>query len=974
MKSHHWIVAVVFVCIVPGIASAQRGVGTIAGVVKDATGAVIPGVTVEVASPALIEKVRSVVTDGAGQYRVVDLVPGVYDVIFSLQGFATIRRSGIELVAGFTATVSADLRLGELEETVLVEGHSPVVDVQSAVQQRTVSREVLDTIPRANLYSNITSLTPGITMGGANQIRQDVGGSAGQSWVQVGIHGGRQGDQQVQLDGMSLSLLRTVGTPTLIPQDASIEEYQIELAARGAESETGGIRINMVPKEGGNVFRGTFIFNGTNERFQANNVSDELRRQGLRDPNSVKSMYVMNAGVGGPLVRDKIWLYTAWQKTNTESYIAGMYFNQTPGTPFYTPDFERRAVDLQPGWGANARLTWQANDKNKFSFYYDYADVCSCNYFLSATRSPEASWIASFINNLVQVRWTHAASNKLLFEVGNSSYYIHYSDSPQKYAGNQPMVELSSGLNYNAMSLSTWSYDDHYSTLHNTRASATYYTGTHSMKVGMDLRIANMRSLYMSPTGVVYRMLNQVPNSLLYLSTPYQTNTWILPNLGLFAQDQWTINRLTTSLGVRFDTFKTSYPDQGVIAGPFVPERSAPASGVLNWTDINPRLTASYDLFGNGRTALKATLGRYPLQEGANRTESNIPYIAALNTNVRQWRDLNGDYEPQGDPLNPEANGELGPSTNRNFGKPVASVQYDKYLLEGFGHRPYNWEASAGIQHELIPRVGISAMYFRRSFGNFQLTDNLAVGPEDYDPFCITAPSDPRLPSGGGQRICGLYDLNPSKLGQVDNLITLSSKYGQQEEVYNGVDLTVNARMRNGVLLQGGMSTGTTTTDSCDAGLKPDNPSVLYCHVETPFLTSVKFLASYALPWGIQVAGTYQNEPGPQITANYIAGNAQIAPSLGRNLASGPNGTVTVNVVPPGTLYGKRMQQLDIRFAKLLSIGKTKTRASLDFYNALNGNAPLAVNSSYGTNGAPWQVPLNILPARLIKFAMLVNF
>jgi hypothetical protein len=974
MKPRSWIIALVLVCIVPNVALAQRGFGAIAGVVRDGTGGVLPGTTVEVSSPALIERTRTAQTNEQGMYRVVDLVPGIYAVTFTLDGFTTVRREGIELTAGFTATVNTDLAVGSVNETLVVEAPSPVVDLQNVRQERTVSRQVLDTVPRNNLYSNVASLTPGITMGGSNQIRQDVGGAAGQSYVMVGIHGGRVGDQQVQIDGMSLGLMRVIGTPTMIPHDGSIQEYQLELSARNAESETGGVRINIIPKEGGNSLRGTFIMNGTSERFQSSNYTDSLRQRGLKTPNSVKSMYVVNGAVGGPVMPNKVWFYTSYQKTLTDSYMAGMYYNKTVGTSYYTPDLERRAIDHQPGWGINSRVTWQASTRNKFNFYYDFQDLCSCNYFLSATRAPEASWIASFINNLAQVHWTNTVSDKLLLEAGASLYFIHYSDSPQEFAGDQPMVEMSSGLNYNAMSFSTWSYDDHYSQLHNIRASATYVTGSHTAKAGMDLRLGRMDSTYMSPNGQTYRFLNGVPNSTLYFSTPYSTLTYIRPNLGLYAQDVWTRKRLTISAGLRLDIFNTSYPDQSVEAGPFVGPRSATGASVLKWTDLNPRLGASYDLFGNGKTAVKWSLSRYIGQEGVNSTEANIPYIGALNTNTRSWNDSNGDRVPQGDPLNPAANGELGPSMNRNFGTGIPSITYDPDRLRGFGSRFYNWETSAGVQHELLPRVGVSAMYFRRSYGNFPLFDNRAVGPDDYDPYCITAPVDSRLPGGGGHQICGLYDLNPSKVGQVDNYATLASKHGEQQEVYTGFDFSINARVSQRLLLQGGTSTGRTMTDTCDAGLKVDSPSDLYCHTETPFLTSVKFLASYTLPWGVQVAGTFQNEPGAMIIANYIARNTEIAPSLGRNLSSGAFGTAVINIVEPGTLYGDRMTQLDFRVAKMLDIGRSKARLSFDVYNALNGNAPLSMNNSFGTDGAPWQVPLTILPARLMKFSLRVNF
>jgi hypothetical protein len=255
---------------------------------------------------------------------------------------------------------------------------------------------------------------------------------------------------------------------------------------------------------------------------------------------------------------------------------------------------------------------------------------------------------------------------------------------------------------------------------------------------------------------------------------------------------------------------------------------------------------------------------------------------------------------------------------------------------------------------------------------NLETTDNLAVASSDYDPYCVTAPLDSRLPDGGGQQICGLFDLRQNKVGQQDSVRTSSSPYGDQIESWNGADFTVNARLRNDLLLQGGVSTGKTLTDSCDVVGKIDNPSTLYCRVETPFLTQVKLLGAYTLPWKIQVAGTLQSVPGPQIAASAVFSSAQVAQSLGRPLSSAAN--VTVNVVPPGTMYGDRLYQLDVRFGKIFTLGRRRLHGMVDLYNALNADTVLTQNNTYGTNGASWQVPTFIVQARVVKFGVQMTF
>jgi hypothetical protein len=215
-----------------------------------------------------------------------------------------------------------------------------------------------------------------------------------------------------------------------------------------------------------------------------------------------------------------------------------------------------------------------------------------------------------------------------------------------------------------------------------------------------------------------------------------------------------------------------------------------------------------------------------------------------------------------------------------------------------------------------------------------------------------------------------LYDLNPNKVGQVDNYFTLASNFGKQIEQWNGVETTMNLRTGNGLLLQGGLSTGRTTSDNCDVVTKVDNPSTLYCRVDTAFLTQVKFLGTYTIPRvGLQVAAVIQSLPGPQILASYNAPNALVAPSLGRSL-SGSAANVTVNLVEPGSMYGERANQLDVRLSKVLRSGRLRTSINLDLYNALNANPVLTLNNNY----AAWQRPQEIMLARFAKLSAQLDF
>jgi hypothetical protein len=245
-------------------------------------------------------------------------------------------------------------------------------------------------------------------------------------------------------------------------------------------------------------------------------------------------------------------------------------------------------------------------------------------------------------------------------------------------------------------------------------------------------------------------------------------------------------------------------------------------------------------------------------------------------------------------------------------------------------------------------------------------------------------PVDSRLPGGGGNTLCGYYDVSTAKLGQNDNVIRLASDFGEQKEVYDGFDITANARLPKGVQFSGGITLGRTRTDNCY--LTPDlsltfagtasgvaSPRTSdYCDVRPPMQPNVKFLGVYPLPWlGLQASATFQSTPGPQITASYSATNAEVRTSLGRNLSSGANGTVLVDLIAPGTMYAERINQVDARLTKVIKIGNKRLQGMMDVYNILNASPFLTIQTRYGP---AWLTPTQTLIGRLIKFGGQIDF
>jgi hypothetical protein len=988
---------------------------SIAGVVRDTSGAVLPGVTVEAASPALIEKVRTVVTDGSGEYKIVDLRPGTYTVTFTLTGFNVVKRDGIELTGTFVATVNAELKVGSVTETITVTSQTPIVDVQSVTEQRVLPSTVVDAIPSGKSLADLGVLIPGFnavqTNAGFGVNPMDVGGTNNLQNTFLVIHDSRYTDQRTFVNGIPIRNILGEGNSTnFTPDVGSTQEVVVDFGAGSAEQMT-PLRVNYVPKDGGNMFHGTFFATGANSSFQGSNYSQALQTAGLTSPNRLKAVADINPNGGGPVIADKLWFYSSLRYQENQTYLAGLYQNLNGGNPnawSYVPNLSQQDLFSITQWSFNTRITWQLNAQNKLSFY---AEDQPGREWASARAlvAPESTTNYRFPTNRMEtVSWTSTLSNKLLVEASAMQHGEVWMDiGPAALYGTSvaqsliPVAEQGGsipGLVYRGLAAGAYAHNS-MPNIWQGRASLSYVTGSHAFKFGFeDLWGTTTSSFTDDSSSLSYRFNNGVPNQITERSTPYD-QIWNLNELGAFAQDRWTMKQLTLNVGVRFDRYTTGFPATTFGPGPLVPTRDlvVPASPFYDWKDLTPRLGSVYDLFGNGKTALKVNLNKYVLGV----TPANgVPAANFANSVTRSWKDNSpvgspAYYTPQCNLLNPLANGDCGTVSDLNFGAPTVSTRYDPATLAGWGVRPVNWEFSAGVQQQLLPRVGLSVGYFRRWYQNFVATDNLATAASDYGTYSIPAPLDPRLPAGGGYVIGGLYNLNPNRVGQVSNLVTFASNLGGQTEHWNGVDANLNVRLQSNALLQAGLSTGRTMTNDCNivnhylGAVTVFDSIVAYgtalpagtlvstqmCDQHTPFLTQVKLLGTYTVPRvDVQFAATFQSYPGPNINANYVALNSLIAPSLGRPLSGGA-ANATVDLVSPGALYGDRANELDFRIGKVLRFGRVRTNLHLDVYNLLNANAITSLNSSVAsTSTASWQTPTNIMNPRLFKFGVQVDF
>jgi hypothetical protein len=464
--------------------------------------------------------------------------------------------------------------------------------------------------------------------------------------------------------------------------------------------------------------------------------------------------------------------------------------------------------------------------------------------------------------------------------------------------------------------------------------------------------------------------------------------------MAFYAQEQWTRDRLTLQGAVRYDRAWSYFPEQQVGPDRFIPNPIVfpTTKGIDTYNDISPRIGAAYDLFGTGKTSIKFNIGRYlaPATNDGRYVLLNPAQLMVTQTN-RAWTDGNRNYAADCDLMNPAeqdnraAGGDrCGPWSDQNFGKARPATEYDPALVSGWGVRPADWQLGASVQHELMPRISAEFGYYRRWWHGYQnrdITDNLLRTAADYDKFSVVAPTDPRLPDGGGYVVSGLFDQNTSQIGfgVSQNIIRAAEVVGNYDRYWDGFDVSITARLRNGLTLQGGTSTGRLVEDICEVREQVPETNLInlatpvypWCRQSEPMLTQVKALGSYTIPKiDVLVAGTFSSRPGVALQANRIYSSADVAQWLGRPLAGGVQ-NITVNVLEPNTLYGDRIDQLDFRIAKILRFGTTRTNVALDLVNALNSHDVLSYNPLFN---ATWPTPTAVLTARLARFSVQFDF
>jgi carboxypeptidase family protein len=1004
MERRLWtVVVLVLACLVvlPASAAAQS---QIAGTVKDESGGVLPGVTIEAASPALIEKTKSAISDANGRFTIVDLRQGTYKVTFSLTGFSTVVRDGVELPANFTATVNADMKVGALEETITVSGQTPLVDVQQAARTQVITRDIIDSLPTTRNIMSMGNFVPGIRMG-----TPDIGGSRSMEQPSPRAHGLGTAHTVQQVDGMSVNSAEACLCQSYY-DDALSAEVTVTTSAQGAEQSSGGIRTNSIPKDGGNVVSGSVFLGGSKHDWQSNNIDSYLRSQNISSANGIVHIQNFDGSLGGPLQKDKLWFFIAARHISTDELVAN--------TPAFliapNGEFIRSLLD-QYIRNVTDRMTWQISQKNKLAAMFQRTWKRKGKDFTfgvdpraGTQRDPHHAHYA-----IGDGKYTNTLTSKILIEAGYSTAYQHWTgfvqpqtDLSRYLSGGQinpawlaNAQKTDTALNINpqcaySFGCTTWINESQNQRTDDTRrvviGSMSYVTGTHNIKFGFQDSFGPVHVFTDRQADLVENYKAGVPNTVTVYTTPAAQLVHVNYDLGYYVQDSWTIKRLTVSPGLRVENFNSQIDDTTNPAGRFAPARFFPAvKNLPNWNnDLAPRFSMAYDLFGDGKTALKFGWNRYYEQNTA--TFANR-YTSATQNENRNWFDCDINAAATGCsgvvlPTNgdgiAQAN-EIGPSKNPTFG-----LRADRNPAPGI-KRQSNDETMVAVSHQLLSRVSMTAGFYHRTYANLSTTVRTNVSPADYTSFTVPMPAitSPSLAGGIDSTLNGVID--PNEILTVYKISPAAANvFGNglvdfnvpDQSIYNGFEVSLQGRLKGGSTVVGSWNTEKNVSVFCSNHDDPNGPAINDLYIgsaiatnggrfcdqrqfKIPFTNEFKASGSYPLPLAFEVGAVLQSYAG---TPRLITYNVPSALFPG-----GQTNAETIVLSKPGSLYYPRYNQLDFNVKKNFRVGRKTFSGQVDLFNALNQNAIFARNSAIGASLGQVQT---ILQGRIMRLAFQMRF
>lgn len=914
---------------VPSLLLAQSETGTITGTVRDQSDALVPGVTVTLTSAAIIGGTKSTVTSELGNYKFIVLPPGTYDLKFELSGFQTISREGIKIAANFVAKVDITMSMQALTETLTVSGEAPAVDSRSNLIATSLDKGLLDNIPTGR---DIWVLTEQVA--GTVPDRYNIGGTESAQQTTLSVHGTAGGGQQdYSINGLSMNWPGATGQYTMFYFDYdSFEEVQIETAGAPAEISVGGLYMNMITKSGGSKFHGGTTFMWNPGALQGNNVSEELKAQGITTANPIDQIFDVQPYLGGP-IRKNVWFFGSyrWYVINTQI----LRLKRPDGSP---------EVDVNHQTNALGKVTAQVNPANKLmvQYYFNYQNRFFRRDNGYAFTEEKASWRQIEPANLIQGQWTSILGKSLFLDTRYGYLNLKF---PLSYQSSVTSGDISKIDDIRSTVMNAAIYDfTNPANRQQANASLTYskdhLAGTHDFKVGFEwMRSMNGYDYTMNGT-LVQHYYDGVPAYVDATNLPLSQRS-LIRNISFYGQDAWAVNnRLTFNLGVRFENFKAWNPAQGAPAGRFFPARQYPkVQDIPNFSILVPRLGVSYDVKGDGRTAIKASFSRYAILEGSRFPESLNPN--GYSGQYMPWNDTNNDDIAQ--------DGELGAPFVRYGG--ASGVKLDSNIS-----RSYSDEITAGVQHQLGADLAVGATYYYRKNKNLLGQVNNAV-PTASAYFPVTE----SIPGGGSITV---YNLKPEFVAQVDRVITNQPQFW---ESYNGIEFTAKKRLSNNWQMLFGYTYSKAKSFNVENWLvgfidtnDPNNLINIKDRVQASDTPNIlKLGGTYILPYGIQISGNYRYYTGKPLTRTLVV----------QDLNQGP---VNVAAEPRGTYRYPNVSLLDLRISKVFPMGKmAKLEGMFNLFNTFNAGT---VINQVTTLGPSYGQPIQILTPIVVGFGARLTF
>lgn len=981
------IAALAALALTAGSAAAQQQTGTILGRVVDSSGSVLPGVTVTIASPVLLEP-RTIVTSDSGSYRAPELPIGTYTVTFELGGFKRVVNENIRLTIGFTAQVDARLEISALEETVTVTGASPLIDTKETGTKTAFDIEQLQNLPSARDPWVMLERTPGIIMD-----RVNVGGSQSGQQSNFISRGAAGGNNKWSIDGVDVTDMSATGASPGYYDFDMLEEMQVTTGGADASQQTGGVGINLVTRSGTDMFKGSGRFYVTDDSVEADNITDDLRAEGAGSGAPIQNIQDYGLEAGGPIKKGRAWFWGSYGKQNVKVGVVGFYKDTPTCKP--TPPTDTKGLrnclesDLTTLNNYNYKIQWATFQGNKLTFQNSYAEKLRSARDASDLRPIETTYRQMAVdskygargwntgpNPLWKVGDQHVFSDRWLLDViwahnGNNFALAPHEDSLVTV---QPELETTTGK-----------YGRSYQSSYNVRPTNSvdvvtnyflpqFLGGDHAFKAGVRWRTAHQISGSHYGGNAIARFTNGLPNSAdLYrdASSEYHLNTW-----GMFVQDAYQLDRLTINVGVRMDIQSNKALATSVSANPIAPQL-LPAvdfpglDGPITYRNVTPRLGMTYDLTGQGKTIISASYSLYYGQMSPSSLVSDLLSISAITLRY-PWNDANGDRFVQADELDysnllsrSSSYDPANPANYRSPGSVDPNIRNDRTR-----------EAIVGFDHQLFGNFAVGASYVWRKYDDFNWNDRVGFGIDDMRAVTFTPTG---CPAGARCETVTYYE--PTR--PVPTAFVVTNTPDQYRD-FNGFELTAQKRLSNRwqALLSYAYN------DAVDHwtlnSIEDPTPRTSGGFENSTFINgSMQYAPETSgsgvgnifqnAKWMMKLSGMVQAPLGINVAANYqIRQGFPDVPSIQTPNRANQGGQILVILDPLGDVRLENLQTLDMKVERAFNFGKVSLRPQVDIFNVGNVNTVLARRRNQAASNA--NTISGIVAPSVVRFGLRVQW